>query len=77
MIFFGRKNVMILLEERGVIDLGTGSKPWLPQGLQQTNLFKKNINPQKIPCLFNDSIAYSEQVGRCLQEGGKQGEINI
>ena len=38
-------------------------------------LFIPKKEPLKIPLNFNESIKYSEQVGRYLQLEGKKGEI--
>ena len=44
-----------------------GSNPWPPNGWHFNIRLKAKNNPRNNPCNFNDSIAYSEQVGKQRQ----------
>ena len=48
---------------------GTQSTPDLPNGLQLSNLITVNLVADKTSWVSKASFAYSEQVGKNLQEG--------
>lgn len=54
---------------------GTGSNPPLQPGWHRPILFNANQEPLSGPCTEIASIAYSEQVGEYLQDGGNIGLI--
>lgn len=58
-----------------VSNYGTGSYPCPPHGWQRPIRFSASQKPLKGPCFFMASIAYSEQVGVYLHDGGSIGDM--
>lgn len=56
---------------------GTGSYPLPPQGLQRSIRFIVSHNPFHGPYFRSASIAYCEQVGVNLHDGGVKGDIQF